>query len=1084
MGCVISTNQATRSAPPSPRLSDAGPPPGLPPKRSAGGRLSTNNGQQRSSNQSFDTRESRRSSATLQGGLGLWMNSRASNRTSSGSTAEWEKGSNDSKTIDPLGLGKDSDTAVAPSQWLVVMGTRSSGKSTLIRQIKLAHDGSDVAETMRLGREAHKAALSLFKVVVREASASLNDEPKKAADRLLALKRRAHVTEEVAQDIRTLLGCPEVKIAEAQVLDPQARRACRHYCDRVDELADEDYVPMALDLLHMAMPTIGQQETRVVSFPGGPLSLFEMTNEARTSIFHARASSLERHSSKAQQEIFGVGIRGVLFVASLLDFESAPTATGDRRRSSNGLERLIGLDLTSLHAGSKEELAPAHPVNLRPEAMKMWRNAQSAARASGVPCFLVLSKRDLLHEAPNIPQGVSVANVEASIRTQLLECKPSELAASPAAAPANDASPQKGLAKFVRPVVPGASEQRTCALDLLDADDGMGPLMELVTQQAFPELEFDDEAISALGEAVHVCLCLFCSKEGLVLSKSGALPIAKWQSNSLLMEDHNWLHELPRPMPNPKATLSEHVPARFGESSPNQTRALFWNALVTLSDQLGGFVPDDFGSLHAAPLLTTTGALLVVLRQDFETPPTIMSKSRSLKWRPMAQVASKLSRVAQAAELERYRKDGVLSSYMLDVREMLASKPARELMPAAWLEQLRHACTTTPFALSPGTHILAMYTRSTRDGLQMLVPREPRHAWLPPCVKISDGHLSVDDWAQLCEIQAATTGGPTPKIPSNWSAANDWLGPELGSEKQFTALQKFYFGVVGLRQRLERDCGATRDDMRYSKALGAVAMLSSLGQLYTPEIILADPSGSVQLLLVCNHCDVGSEEQFPKALRWTPFTLFEAHLYRTLMPTPHDALSVCKDLVRKGASMEFTLRKSGSDALRDSLRGSGEALRTSSLSNHSASSKVARGPALTTSVLGMPLRTFDEEEDERALNELWESLRWTKRVVLQSCLRGHEDFFGKGTPLDIKPTLDRRVLPPKQRMEQHVRVYQETLAALMARNEQTHKKMEQLTGMLAADGSCETMITIEGDKTTPPAAARRKLSFTSPFTSA
>lgn len=232
--------------------------------------------------------DGRRSSATSfignLGNLSLWTNTRASNRTSAGSNAEWSKDPNSKASNDPLGLGQESDVVAAPTQWLVVMGPRSSGKSTLIRQMKLAHDGSNVTEMLRFTREIHKVAIGLFKQVARLARESIcNEEGKASADRLLAVRRRALITVEVASDVCLLWNCPEIEAAEDQLADAQARKACRHYVQRAEALAEPDYVPTALDLLHMPVPTLGQQETRIPSFPGGPLSVFEMANDARSS---------------------------------------------------------------------------------------------------------------------------------------------------------------------------------------------------------------------------------------------------------------------------------------------------------------------------------------------------------------------------------------------------------------------------------------------------------------------------------------------------------------------------------------------------------------------------------------------------------------------------------------------------------------------------------------------------------------------------------------------------------------------------------------------------------------------------------
>ena len=157
------------------------------------------------------------------------------------------------------------------------MGSRASGKSTLIRQLKSAHDTIDVEEASRFAREARKVALELVKQTANEVAPIISDpDAKKAAERLMGLRRRAQVVPEVLADVRKVWQSPEVKTFEEQLSDVQRRKACRHYVQRLEALAQDSYVPETLDLLHMALPTVGQQETRVSSFPGGELNLVEL----------------------------------------------------------------------------------------------------------------------------------------------------------------------------------------------------------------------------------------------------------------------------------------------------------------------------------------------------------------------------------------------------------------------------------------------------------------------------------------------------------------------------------------------------------------------------------------------------------------------------------------------------------------------------------------------------------------------------------------------------------------------------------------------------------------------------------------
>ena len=56
---------------------------------------------------------------------------------STASATDFEK---EAQNLDSLALGSNTKVVKAPQQWLVVMGPKASGKSTLIRQLKAAHE--------------------------------------------------------------------------------------------------------------------------------------------------------------------------------------------------------------------------------------------------------------------------------------------------------------------------------------------------------------------------------------------------------------------------------------------------------------------------------------------------------------------------------------------------------------------------------------------------------------------------------------------------------------------------------------------------------------------------------------------------------------------------------------------------------------------------------------------------------------------------------------------------------------------------------------------------------------------------------
>lgn len=176
---------------------------------------------------------------------------------------------------DPLSIGKESESVSAPSRWLLVMGTSGSGKSSLIRQLKFAYDGLDESEALRYVKEVHKCALDACREVVKRLPA-LEGEKKSALDRIMSLRRRSPVTPDVAGDLKELWSEKAINGILENLSDPQTILGCRHFVPKLDELAAPDFVPDLQDLMFIRIPTMGQQETRLQNFPGGPLSVFEM----------------------------------------------------------------------------------------------------------------------------------------------------------------------------------------------------------------------------------------------------------------------------------------------------------------------------------------------------------------------------------------------------------------------------------------------------------------------------------------------------------------------------------------------------------------------------------------------------------------------------------------------------------------------------------------------------------------------------------------------------------------------------------------------------------------------------------------
>lgn len=762
-----------------------------------------------------------------------------------------------------------------------------------------------------------------------------------------------------------------------------------------------------------------------------------------------QSTAAKTDAPNAENNLFGPGLRGVVFTASAVDFEVQPDAYG----------------------------APKAYVPTR--VLSLWRKAQLLAQSRAVPCYLVLSKRDLLeHLDSSLRGGISASSVDASLRSQFL-ANPSNDALALASAPIadGDAPPRSSLtsgkpARNSQQSATNPLASASCALsvDALDAQGDVAQLNERIIAKSFPELDFDEDDSSTLSGSVHICLAYFGSSADIILSKGGALPVIKWQSNALPFADHMWLHELPDPLPNPLRATSDDA-LLMGKNSPIEARASFWNAICSLTDKTGLAEVDTLGALHVCPLLTVNGALMIVFRRDFHATPQFSALPKGIKWRPAVQVAWKMSTIAKATELHTYhQQDNVHSSaqsYSTDVRDMLAATPAKDLHPSVWLGKLRNACAyDDPAMLSPGTYVVAFYTRSNFDGLQLLMPVGV-HPSMPPYAKISDAHLSASEWSQLCQLGIGTeVKGQPPNIPVNWAAAKAWMGPEVGSEKQFTPLQKFFYGVVALRQRLERKCTATQDDLRYSQTSGAAESLAALGGLYTKEIILADPEGKVQLIVVARHLDASQTEAFPNTLHWLPVAFFEAHCFRRFLPSVHRAVCISKQVLSKALTDQRVLEgkfrmlrvsRTSSHAGSDDMNHSGlrDSTQPSAFGRDSHSCVEAPPPckqdwgamlcntAITENIFG--------QADEKALDEIFRSLRWTQRVVLTACaewLSGDRLRTSRMSKMNPNQSLDHKVCTAKQRMQQHAKAYQGTVKALRNNTLQMRKRATRIEALV------------------------------------
>ena len=116
------------------------------------------------------------------------------------------------------------------------------------------------------------------------------------------------------------------------------------------------------------------------------------------------------------------------------------------------------------------------------------------------------------------------------------------------------------------------------------------------------------------------------------------------------------------------------------------------------------------------------------------------------------------------------------------------------------------------------------------------------------------------------------------------------------------------------------------DELRYSHVEAAADSLKSLGELYTGEIVTADPEGKVQLIIVGQHFDDANSQDMPKSMRWTPFNIFEGQHFQRFVPQVQNSLCVGRQVLAKALDDQYQLERRhlqnnlrGSNALRGSI---------------------------------------------------------------------------------------------------------------------------------------------------------------------
>jgi len=148
---------------------------------------------------------------------------------------------------------------------LLLLGAGESGKSTIFKQMRLLYG----KEKRFTDAEIKKATLNIFSNVIADIqtiiqkSAEFGPYDPSLKDEAASLLRQPYepptalIDEQVGQQIKALWADPGIQATWAARANFQVQDALSHYCESIDRISKEDYVPTTKDILLTRVRTSG-----------------------------------------------------------------------------------------------------------------------------------------------------------------------------------------------------------------------------------------------------------------------------------------------------------------------------------------------------------------------------------------------------------------------------------------------------------------------------------------------------------------------------------------------------------------------------------------------------------------------------------------------------------------------------------------------------------------------------------------------------------------------------------------------------------------------------------------------------------
>ncbi|XP_018335773.1 guanine nucleotide-binding protein G(f) subunit alpha [Agrilus planipennis] len=213
---------------------------------------------------------------------------------------------------------------------LLLLGTGESGKTTIIKQMKIIHingfsDKEKKEQTVYIRYNLHEAIYTLVYHLdkISPPLVLANEESKPAAAFILELgpDRLDEYTNDFYDNVRILWRDEAIKRIINRSNEFQLIDSASYFLDRIDEISDPNYIPSVQDILHCRMKTVGISKIEfTVPYKGKKINFW---------MFDVGGQRGER---RKWIQVFE-GIQAILFLIAASDFDQ-------KLREDEGTNRL------------------------------------------------------------------------------------------------------------------------------------------------------------------------------------------------------------------------------------------------------------------------------------------------------------------------------------------------------------------------------------------------------------------------------------------------------------------------------------------------------------------------------------------------------------------------------------------------------------------------------------------------------------------------------------------------------------------------------------------------------------------------